>query len=81
MGHRNAILAHDVPEHREVLGTAGRYYRRGDKEDLAAELQRLLDDPVAIDRFRGAAEQRVRERYSWDAVAADYERYFREVLA
>jgi len=80
MGHRNAVLAHDVPEHREVLGDAGRYWARGDRRDLARQLQSLLDDPVAIDALRASAERRVRERYSWDAVAASYERYFVELL-
>ena len=30
MGHGNAIVANDVPEHRETLGDAGRYYRGPD---------------------------------------------------
>lgn len=80
MGHRNAVLAHDVPEHREVLGDAGRYYGRGDRADLARQLQNVLDDPHAIEALRASAEQRVRERYSWDAVAGSYERYFGELV-
>jgi glycosyltransferase involved in cell wall biosynthesis len=80
MGHRNAILAHDVPEHREVLGDAGRYWAQGDQADLARQLERLLDDPAAVEELREAAERRVRERYSWDAVADSYERYFAELL-
>ncbi len=80
MGHRNAILAHDVPEHREVLGDAGRYFAKGDRADLARQLQELIDDQAALDELRALAERRVRERYSWDAVAASYEQYFRELL-
>ena len=30
MGRGACIVANDVPEHREVLGEAGRYYRRND---------------------------------------------------
>lgn len=81
MGHRNAVLAHDVPEHREVLGDAGRYFARGDRDDLARQLAALLADPSAVDDLRSAAEQRVRERYSWDAVANSYEEYFQELVA
>ena len=36
MGAGNAILANDVPEHRETLGDAGRYYRG--PEGLATQL-------------------------------------------
>ena len=81
MGHGNAVLAHDVPEHREVLGEAGRYYARGDTDDLAGQLAGLLEDDARVAELRAAAAQRAREHYSWDAVAAAYERYFEELLA
>lgn len=75
MGHRNAIVAHDVPEHHEVLGDAGRYFARGDKIDLAGQLRTLLDDEVAIQGLRERAARRVSDRYSWDAVTDAYEEY------
>ncbi|HEX9043731.1 MAG TPA: glycosyltransferase, partial [Candidatus Limnocylindrales bacterium] len=50
MGAGNAIVANDVPEHREVLGDAGRYYRGA--AGLAEALQALLDDPAAADALR-----------------------------
>ena len=81
LGHRNAVLAHDVPEHREVVGTAGRYFALRDADDLAAQLRALLEDPDAIADLRVRAEQRVRERYSWDAVTEEYEAYFAELTA
>ncbi len=45
MGFGNTILANEVPEHRETLGDAGLYYRGSD--ELAVQLQKVLDDPVA----------------------------------
>jgi glycosyltransferase involved in cell wall biosynthesis len=75
MGHRNAIVAHDVPEHHEVLGDAGRYFARGDRGDLAAQLQELLGDDAAVRDLRGLAARRVAERYSWEAVTDAYEEY------
>jgi glycosyltransferase involved in cell wall biosynthesis len=75
MGHRNAIVAHDVPEHHEVLGDAGRYFARSDSRDLAAQLQSLLTDEDAIQDLRQRAADRVVDRYSWDAVADEYEAY------
>jgi glycosyltransferase involved in cell wall biosynthesis len=81
LGHRNAVLAHDVPEHREVVGDAGRYFKYRDSKDLAVQLKILLGDDQLIARMRHAAEQRVLEHYGWDAVTTDYEVYFQEMLA
>jgi glycosyltransferase involved in cell wall biosynthesis len=81
LGQRNAVLAHDVPEHREVVGDAGRYFSYRDSKDLAAQLGLLLGDDQLIAQLRRAAEQRVLEHYGWDAVTSEYETYFREMLA
>ena len=81
MGHRNAVLAHDVPEHREVLGNAGRYYAYRDGNDLARQLDEMLADSAATDEYRRLAAKRVEERYSWAAVTDAYEDYFRGLLA
>lgn len=81
MGHRNAVLAHDVPEHREVVGGAGLYFGFRDPDDLGRKMEALLNNPEEVTRLRALAEQRVRDRYTWDAVTADYESYFRELLA
>jgi glycosyltransferase involved in cell wall biosynthesis len=75
MGHRNAIVAHDVPEHHEVLGDAGRYFARGDRDDLAAQLGALLGDDAALEDLRQRAARRVADRYSWEAVTDAYEEY------
>lgn len=71
MGFGNAIVANDVPEHRETLGDAGRYYRGA--AELAAALQDLLDHPAAIRRMRAEAHERARSRYGWDAITDAYE--------
>lgn len=71
MGSGNAILANDVPEHRETLGDAGLYYRG--TAELAVQLQRLLDDPALAADLRQRAHERARELYSWDAITDRYE--------
>jgi len=81
LGHRNAVVAHDVPEHREVVGGAGVYFRYRDSSDLARQLQLLIGDPAAVARYRGLAEERARERYGWDAVTNQYEAYFGELIS
>lgn len=80
LGHRNAVIAHDVPEHREVAGDAARYFAYRDPEDLAEQIRILLRDGAEVDRLRALAECRVRERYGWDAVTNEYETFFEELV-
>jgi glycosyltransferase involved in cell wall biosynthesis len=77
MGFGNAILANDVPEHRETLGEAGRYYRGID--GLRVGLQEVLDDPAERGRLAAAARARATELFGWDAIAARYETWLRKV--
>lgn len=79
MGRGNAIVANDVPEHRETLGDAGRYYRSAG--DLTAVLQELLDDPAQAAALRSAAHERAAALYGWDAVTDAYVRWFESLLS
>jgi glycosyltransferase involved in cell wall biosynthesis len=76
MGHGNAVVAHDVPEHREVLGDAGVYFARGKAADLGVALRNLLDNPDRVAELRMRALERVEAHYGWDAVTDQYESYF-----
>lgn len=80
MGHRNAVLAHDVPEHREVLAEAGRYFAYRSASDLATRMREVIADPELVSDLRRRAEARVRTHYSWDAVTDQYESYFEELM-
>lgn len=79
MARGAAILANDVPEHREVLGEAGRYYARNDPDSLAAELRRIVDDDGA--ELGAAAAARAEGAYSWDHVTDEYEDLFRAIAS
>lgn len=78
MGHGAPILANDVPEHREVLDAAGRYYQGTD--GLRASLQAMLDEPATLDELRQASQERARATYSWDAVTTSYEAWFKRLI-
>lgn len=71
MAYRNAVVALDTPEHREVLGDAGEYYR--DAESLAEQLRRLVADASAREQLASAAHQRAASEFSWEAVADEYD--------
>jgi glycosyltransferase involved in cell wall biosynthesis len=79
MGHGNAIVANDVPEHRETLADAGRYYRGPD--GLASELQSLADDSAERARLGDAARARAQDLYGWDRITNDYLQWFQALVA
>lgn len=78
MGAGNAIIANDVPEHREVLGEAGLYYQGA--EELAERLQSVLDDPALASDLRTRAGERAASLYSWDSVTDAYEAWFTQLM-
>lgn len=81
MGRGAAILANDVPEHREVLGTAGAYYRKNDVADLAAGLNELAHSAEKRARLAAAARQRGLTTYGWEAITDEYVNLFRTALS
>jgi glycosyltransferase involved in cell wall biosynthesis len=75
------IVANDIPEHHEVLGEAGWYYRKNSPEDLAARLRELFG--AGGDALRAAQGEAARQRavalYDWEAVTSAYEDLARRV--
>lgn len=80
MGRGAAILANDVPEHREVLGEAGVYYARNDAVSLGRELRALVDDEPRRAALSRLAAERAAAHFSWDHVTDEYERLFRGMV-
>lgn len=77
------VVVSDIPPHLEVVGRseAGqRVFRAGDLEDMAKQLQMLVDD---LDDEREAASelrQRVLMEYSWDAITDRTELFYQSLL-
>jgi glycosyltransferase involved in cell wall biosynthesis len=79
MGRGACIVANDVPEHREVLGDAGRYYARNDVAALGEAIRMLIADPAARTELGAAAAARAHASFSWDHVTSEYERLFQRL--
>lgn len=73
MAYGNAIIANDVPEHREVLGDAGLYYGKNDFTHLAEQLAKLHSDAARRSQLSSAAAARAKALFSWDVVTDKYE--------
>ena len=71
-------LANDVPEHREVLGDAGLYYRGPD--ELAMRLQSVLDDGAVAADLKERAMSRATSLFAWDSVTRAYEAWFLQLV-
>jgi glycosyltransferase involved in cell wall biosynthesis len=74
MGRGALTLFLDNPENAEVAGGAAVSFTAA---DLAERMRKLLAMPSAEqEKWRKRAIERVRERYSWDAVTDAYEKLF-----
>ncbi len=72
MGRGALTLYLDTPENAEVAGGAGLPFTR---DNLTRVMQQALDmGEEERDSWRARAMERVRERYSWDAVTDAYEK-------
>jgi glycosyltransferase involved in cell wall biosynthesis len=71
MGRGALVLYRDNPENREAAGDAGIAFT----DDLARKIEQVLamSEPER-ETLRRKAMERVRERYSWERVADDYEK-------
>jgi glycosyltransferase involved in cell wall biosynthesis len=73
MGAGNLCLVLDTPENREVAGDTAWYFADG--PELAKLLEQVDElDPAELDHLRSATRESAAARYSWDAVAAAYDR-------
>jgi glycosyltransferase involved in cell wall biosynthesis len=64
-----AVVASDIPAHREILGTAARLVPVGDADALADEMEQLLANPAQREAQVAAGLLRSKE-FSWKDTAA-----------
>lgn len=75
----NCVLVNDHRPNAETVGDAGVYFSgKLGVDDLEAQLERLLNEPLAVEEYRRRAVDRAHE-YSWEAVTDQYERLLTEV--
>lgn len=77
MAYGNAVLANDVPEHREVLLECGLYYQT--QAEAAKAMRLLFEDRELRQSLAAKARARGVAEYSWDRITDLYEELFWEV--
>jgi glycosyltransferase involved in cell wall biosynthesis len=81
MAAGRCVVVNDTPENLETIGDAGLSYP-GELGGggLRTVLERLLKDPALVAEQGARGLERVRALYSWDRIADEYERLFREII-
>lgn len=74
MAHGNCIIANGTPEHFEVLGGAGEYYRRNDVDHLAAKIKKLVHSSKVRQELGRKAKERAGKLFTWERITDEYER-------
>jgi glycosyltransferase involved in cell wall biosynthesis len=74
LGSGAAVIASDIPEHRQVAGDeAIAWARVGDPMALADAIRALADDPRRRASLAAAARQTVERQFTWDIVTAQWQ--------
>jgi glycosyltransferase involved in cell wall biosynthesis len=76
MAYGNYVIANDTPEHREVLDTAGSYYRFNDFKHLEEIITEMISNPDLVEQYRAAAKARAHSVYDWERICDRYEDLF-----
>ena len=80
MGFGNCIIALDTVFNREVLADGGIFFPR-DAAVLAGIIKDVESDPARVAELRRMGPQRIRDNYTWEKIAGQYDTLFREVAA
>jgi len=78
MGYGNCVLALDTVFNREVLADGGVFFPR-DEAVLAGEMQALEANPARVAELRQMGPERIRNNYTWEKIAGQYDTLFQEV--
>jgi glycosyltransferase involved in cell wall biosynthesis len=76
-----ALVLADIDSFRELWDDCALFYPPGDGATLAHTLRALLGDPARRAALAAAAQDRARERYAAERMAAEYEAIYHELLA
>ena len=81
MGFGNCVLVNDTQSNLEAIADAGVSYRGSERDiDLARQLQKLLENPALVARYREKARNFAFANYRWDDVVREHEKLYRKLL-
>ncbi len=81
LGYGNCVLANGTPENIEVVADSAFIYEKNNIEDLARQLQILIETPELAQTYREKAYDYALTTFSWDVVTDQYEDLFKALIA
>jgi len=79
MGYGKCVIVNGIPENILTIGKAGIYFKKNDVDDLKNKIELLLNSRSLIESYGRKALKRVMENYSWDKIANDYEKIYKNL--
>jgi len=80
MGHGLLPLVSDIDPHKEAVANTGAFFPVKNVEGLKKELAYFINRSDEVEALGKAAQERVREHYSWDAVAKKTIEVYQDVM-
>lgn len=68
MSFGNCCLTSDITECTDVVGDHAESFRKSDVDDLSFHLQKLLDDPDLVKKYKQEAADFICRKYNWDEI-------------
>ena len=80
MSYGSCCLVSDIEENMEPIQDTGVSFRNADIDDMSEKLKYVLDNPGLTEELGSKARERVRNHYSWDHIADEFEAMYTELL-
>jgi glycosyltransferase involved in cell wall biosynthesis len=81
MGCGNCVLVNNTAANLEVIDKAGLSYNgKLGSEDLYQKLQKLVNEPELVAKYRQKAVQRIHQFYQWDRAAQEHKKLYLKLL-
>ncbi len=74
--HGRCVIASDIPANKDVMGDACLYFAADSLNELAGQISRCLEQESLRKQLGQEARQTVQAKYSWPAVAREYEKMY-----
>lgn len=68
MSFGSCCLVSDIPENTEVVEDHAVWFETGNIRQMKEKIQKLLDDPELVNRYRRTAADFILKRYNWDTI-------------
>lgn len=79
MSYGNCCLVSDIDECVEVVEDKGISFPHGNVEGLREALQRLLDEPEVVEKYKETAAEFILKKYDWDDVVEKTIKLYKKV--